>query len=199
MTVKKFLFAMAASVATAMAAIPAQAAVTVFSDQGTFDPENDDIVEDFNDATLVPGLTISTNAGSIGSGQFNDRTVLGSATTTFTFAQPVVSFGGMFDLSPGGLGQGLRFFIDGVAVSSAVPLTSALQFYGVKSSVAFTSLRIESDSGCCAETYRLDDARFGLATGAVPEPATWAMMIFGFGMIGSALRSRQGRTVRFAI
>jgi len=28
------------------------------------------------------------------------------------------------------------------------------------------------------------------ATGAVPEPATWAMMIAGFGMIGGALRRR---------
>lgn len=195
---KKILCALAASVATVAAAIPAQAAVTVFSDQGAFDPENDDIVEDFNDTTLVPGLTISSTVGSIGSGRFNDRTVLGSATTTFTFAQPVISFGGIFDLSPGGLGQGLRFFIDGVAVASAVPLTSAIQFYGVKSSTAFSSLRIESDSGCCAETYNLDNARFALATAPVPEPATWAMMIFGFGMIGGALRSRQRRTVRFA-
>jgi PEP-CTERM motif len=30
--------------------------------------------------------------------------------------------------------------------------------------------------------------------GAVPEPATWAMMIGGFGMIGGALRYRRRRT-----
>lgn len=30
------------------------------------------------------------------------------------------------------------------------------------------------------------------ATGAVPEPATWAMMIGGFGMIGGAMRRRKG-------
>lgn len=37
--------------------------------------------------------------------------------------------------------------------------------------------------------------------GAVPEPATWAMMILGFGMIGGAMRrrSRQEAKVRFAI
>ncbi|MDX2209877.1 MAG: PEPxxWA-CTERM sorting domain-containing protein [Sphingopyxis sp.] len=36
---------------------------------------------------------------------------------------------------------------------------------------------------------------------AVPEPATWAMMIMGFGLIGGALRSAKGRQtarVRFA-
>ncbi|MBA4748737.1 MAG: PEPxxWA-CTERM sorting domain-containing protein [Sphingopyxis sp.] len=37
-----------------------------------------------------------------------------------------------------------------------------------------------------------------LSIGAVPEPATWAMMIMGFGLIGSALRSRKPATVRFA-
>jgi hypothetical protein len=36
-------------------------------------------------------------------------------------------------------------------------------------------------------------------TGAVPEPANWAMMIAGFGMIGGAMRSRRSKTsVSFA-
>jgi hypothetical protein len=35
--------------------------------------------------------------------------------------------------------------------------------------------------------------------GAVPEPATWGMMILGFGMIGAAARSRKVKTtVKFA-
>ncbi len=38
----------------------------------------------------------------------------------------------------------------------------------------------------------LDNVRIA----AVPEPATWAMMIFGFGMVGGAMRRRQ--KVRFA-
>lgn len=32
--------------------------------------------------------------------------------------------------------------------------------------------------------------QFELRTGVVPEPATWAMMIMGFGMVGMALRRR---------
>ena len=35
------------------------------------------------------------------------------------------------------------------------------------------------------------------ATGAVPEPASWAMMIAGFGLVGGTLRSAR-RTVAFA-
>lgn len=40
------------------------------------------------------------------------------------------------------------------------------------------------------------DAQLG--AGAVPEPATWAMMISGFGLVGGAMRYRQRATVRFA-
>ena len=38
----------------------------------------------------------------------------------------------------------------------------------------------------------------GLNSGAVPEPATWAMMIAGFGAIGGTLRRRRSATVAFA-
>jgi hypothetical protein len=37
----------------------------------------------------------------------------------------------------------------------------------------------------------------GVTVQSVPEPATWAMMVVGFGLIGSGLRRRR-TTVRFA-
>lgn len=36
----------------------------------------------------------------------------------------------------------------------------------------------------------------GNVAGAVPEPATWAFMIFGFGAIGGAMRSRRKANVK---
>jgi hypothetical protein len=42
-----------------------------------------------------------------------------------------------------------------------------------------------------ASNFEIDDIHLAPATSAaVPEPATWAMMIFGFGLAGAALRRR---------
>ncbi|MBV1686642.1 PEPxxWA-CTERM sorting domain-containing protein [Novosphingobium sp. G106] len=44
----------------------------------------------------------------------------------------------------------------------------------------------------------IDEVRFSVArTAAVPEPATWGMMIVGIGLAGGALRRRQRRTVAY--
>lgn len=37
-----------------------------------------------------------------------------------------------------------------------------------------------------------------VVSGAVPEPATWAMMLFGFGIVGSALRRRSRAAIAVA-
>ncbi|WP_229956545.1 PEPxxWA-CTERM sorting domain-containing protein [Parasphingorhabdus litoris] len=55
-------------------------------------------------------------------------------------------------------------------------------------------LLVEGENG---ERPRHWDVNFNLA--AVPEPATWAFMIFGFGAVGGALRRKKNRqTVSFA-
>ncbi len=53
-----------------------------------------------------------------------------------------------------------------------------------------------------ASPFNAGNAAIRLTTatpGAVPEPATWAMMIFGFGAVGSTMRYRRRKTtVSFA-
>ncbi|WEK41615.1 MAG: PEPxxWA-CTERM sorting domain-containing protein [Candidatus Sphingomonas colombiensis] len=45
-----------------------------------------------------------------------------------------------------------------------------------------------------AKQFRVE----GLSSAGVPEPATWALMIMGFGAVGGMLRSRRRGAVRFA-
>ena len=49
-------------------------------------------------------------------------------------------------------------------------------------------------------TSYIDNVTFSVASAYVPEPATWALMILGFGAIGGAMRRRQSvpAKVRFA-
>ena len=46
-------------------------------------------------------------------------------------------------------------------------------------------------------SFKLSRAEYLSLTGAVPEPATWAMMIAGFGLVGGAMRRRR-TALRFA-
>ena len=62
-------------------------------------------------------------------------------------------------------------------------------FFNFNSDVKFDHINLVENGG---GGFELDNVTFG-NTGAVPEPATWAMMIAGFGMIGFALRRRIGR------
>ena len=64
--------------------------------------------------------------------------------------------------------------------------------------VTFSGIAKSIDFGGGADYVAYDDVTFGSATpGGVPEPATWAMLIGGFGVVGGALR-RQRVRVSFA-
>ena len=65
-------------------------------------------------------------------------------------------------------------------------------FAGIAKSISFAGV---------ANQIVFDDVTFGSATpgpGDVPEPATWAMFIGGFGAVGGALRSRRKTAVSYA-
>jgi hypothetical protein len=59
-----------------------------------------------------------------------------------------------------------------------------------------TSVAVSGAPCCGANVYGLNELRvFGTTSrSAVPEPATWAMMLLGIGMVGSAMRARRRTT-----
>ena len=58
-------------------------------------------------------------------------------------------------------------------------------------SLAYTGLATVVDQG-----RRISAISFSPVAGAVPEPATWAMMMLGMGAMGIMLRRRQRITMR---
>ncbi|QMW23527.1 PEPxxWA-CTERM sorting domain-containing protein [Sandaracinobacteroides saxicola] len=78
--------------------------------------------------------------------------------------------------------QGQGFFGNGVFTLSGNSVTAGEAHGILRLTGTFTSV-----------TLRTDTTEFwsGLTIGtAVPEPATWAMMILGFGLVGASLRRR---------
>lgn len=75
---------------------------------------------------------------------------------------------------------GVRNFVGNDSVNVTIALTAA-------ETAALAAVRFSSGS----QAFELDNLAFG---NAVPEPATWAMMISGFAMAAGALRSRRRRS-----
>jgi hypothetical protein len=154
------------------------AATTIYTDRAAFDLATGGGLnfEDFSDATF-DDTTITTNApGSVflTGGQLRARptpVALGGSNLQFAFNSPTTAFGGDFDLSPGGSGNGLRFVLDGNEIVSqeiGAPFTG---FFGFVSDLSFSTVTVESGVGPgIAETHLIDNLSFGLAAPVAPIP-----------------------------
>ena len=82
--------------------------------------------------------------------------------------------------------------IDGTGVFKK-PFT--LQTFSFTATSALTTIKflegVGSAGGNGNNDPLIDGVSFTGAAGAVPEPATWGLMVLGFGMIGAAARSRK--------
>jgi PEP-CTERM motif len=104
------------------------------------------------------------------------------STGTGLFPNEVRPTGAVFNLVTSGGDTGTLTLAPGPGFTTWIEIGSATAF----SSISFT------------DTTDIWDQYFGkvyAAAGAVPEPATWAMMLAGFGMVGGAMRRRVRVTV----
>ena len=160
------------------------------------------LTEDFNDSILNPGLTVTTSSGFIDAGGFwNDHVVNGGSSTTWNFATPIMGFGGNWDLSPGGAGQGILFFSvhltsgSFVTVPTEIPDTFTGQFFGFTIDQPFDQVAYYGGTQMgIAETYHLDNLVYApLAIGngnGVPDAGSTIMMLGGAVSALASLRRR---------
>lgn len=191
-------FALAAVAAAVTIAMPVAAqAATLYTNAADFANATVTTTDTFDSATYrnsivtAPGFTVAGTSGF--SSARSPKAVWGvpeARAVVFTFDSAITAFG--FDLFD--LGDVGRTTLTASYGNTAVTLfgdfvgTSGNQaFAGFTSATPFTKVTINNtESG---DVVYFDNIRFGAA---VPEPATWAMMLVGFAMVGAAVRRRRG-------
>ena len=154
----------------------ARAARLFFRLRGTATVDGDNSYQD--------NFTILLNGTPLFSGTFN----LGGGGNNVTFTNPSGAVLSNYIYNGFNQGGSIKFKVPvGLAAGSNT------------FSFAYTSPGPSNGGGQPLSDEGFNIERVALISGAVPEPATWAMMILGFGLVGGAMRSRGRRvSVSFA-
>lgn len=191
---------MTLALGAAVAASPAYAATTI--DFSTFAPGT-------TISNQIPGVSLTlSGAGQSGSPTvnvpFDDATALinsnnenasnfypSGTTITFSFAQLVSGLSFTFNnYGTNATSNYAAFGTSGTLISSGF-LGDVENFDLVSVAGSGISRLLVSNDGSSNWTYGIGELTYTAdAAGAVPEPATWGMMILGFGVIGGAMRRR---------
>jgi hypothetical protein len=203
---------LATAVAIAVAAVPAQAEIPTYPNPGVENPASVSLFTAGNNGRLRTWFMGNGGAGyTVLLGAIVNGIDRGTGINNQTF-----SLGQLHDFGAINLGDTIKFYINVVTTGQTYTndpadnadgvnhlyfsLASLDQAYGM--GLPFTPARRGSyfafedlDGG---GDFNYTDLQFAVRIGAIPEPATWAFMILGFGLIGGALRRQSRVTVRYA-
>ena len=119
----------------------------------------------------------------------------GSPISTISFAG-TTAFGLEFGSSNISRGRRISFTLsDGSLFSTTVPaVIGTTAFFGFTSATPITGITVNTEGTSGFFTFDVVSFSVGdawSAAGVIPEPATWALMIAGFGLVGETLRRRR--------
>ena len=192
----------AVAISTAYSA-PASAAPTIYTDRVAFEAAAEALMfesfeqqreaaasQAYGDFTIAetggnPDLVFIN--GDLGASSGNSAAFItdnGSSVFSIVFRSDVYAVG--FDLLSYDTS---RLTIGGAAHYSLTLANGSTPFFGLIDSTGFRALSIDAAGG---PTFAIDGLSYASTpAGAVPEPATWAMMIGGMGVVGGAMRRRR--------
>lgn len=139
-----------------------------------------------------PGFFGTRNLGNGGTGSVFYAT---PDAATFTFATAINAFG--IDILGVGTTGATTFeaLVNGQSYTIAANYSSGAPLFFGLTGVSFTSVTFTGTSP--NDGMDFDDLAFNNAS-VVPEPATWAMLITGFGLTGAVTRRRRQASARLA-
>jgi PEP-CTERM motif len=159
----------------------------------------------FPDNTLITnqyaGFGVTLNNGVLNAQDgFTPRNYVANFdSSTFTqYPDLQISFGstvsdGAFDLVTNDGNTTINVFLGATLVDSAVFATSTTSAFFGYTGGAFDRFQILAPDNAALLVGTVQ-----FAGGAVPEPASWALMLSGFGLAGAAMRRRQSVRVTYA-
>jgi len=189
--VRKLVSIAAAVASLTLGSTGAHAAVTVTSSSGYTDPQGNPCSPVCGTAPANQAVATNAAGGSIVFGQ-NPSGL--SFDTSFIFNNDVAGF---YNIDLGTSTGGLLFNLvtvmgGGTTTTFAPPSTSLIQQFGITllGNTNYT-VRIAGTSPVASGEFH---GGITVVNGAVPEPATWAMMLLGFGAMGLSMRRRRRAT-----
>jgi hypothetical protein len=175
--------ALAATALALLTATPAEAAV---------------VVQDYTFTASTPGAPTTSHSGSFSLG-FDD------VANTYSLLGINFSIGStVFDLTNTGvaIGTGDGSFVLGGTVNGVGGIGANTDDFWIRYNYPFNNTIIVTDFlysevGFNDIVGAADDAFTITAVSGVPEPATWAMLLLGFGAVGLAMRRRKQTELTF--